>query len=108
MNFLADESIDKQIVDALREKGYEVGYVAQMDPGISDNEVLSLANKEKTILLTADKDFGELIFRLRRHSSGMSPAIKADFAVSLIVEHLQELTGNFSVITPAGIRIRQQ
>ncbi|HPD55830.1 MAG TPA: DUF5615 family PIN-like protein [Smithellaceae bacterium] len=116
MNFLADESIDKQIVEALREKGYDVAYVAEMDPGISDDEVLSLANKEKAVLLTADKDFGELVFRLRRLSSGitlirlagMSPAIKADFAVSLIVEHLQELTGHFSVITPAGIRIRQK
>lgn len=40
MNLLADESIDRQIVDALRAQGYNVGYVAEMDPGISDDIVL--------------------------------------------------------------------
>lgn len=61
MNLLADESIDRQIVDALREKEYIVGYVAEMDPGISDDIVLELANSEGVLLLTADKDFGEYV-----------------------------------------------
>lgn len=42
-----------------------------MDPGISDDIVLELANSEGVLLLTADKDFGELVFRLRRVSSGV-------------------------------------
>ncbi|MEI6126630.1 MAG: DUF5615 family PIN-like protein [Pseudomonadota bacterium] len=55
MNFIADESVDKQIVDRLRLDGYFVDYVAEMDPGISDQTVFDLANKHKAILLTADK-----------------------------------------------------
>ena len=49
MNFLADESIDRQIVDALREDDHAVLYVNEMDPGISDDEVLDKAKKGSAI-----------------------------------------------------------
>ena len=85
MNFLADESVDRRIVDRLRQDGHLVGYVAEMEPGISDDTVLDLANQEATLLLTADKDFGELVFRQRRlmpgivliRLAGLSPTRKA-------------------------------
>lgn len=63
MKFLADESVDYQIVDRLRQDGHEIWYVAEMEPGISDDAVLDEANKKMAILLTSDKDFGELVFR---------------------------------------------
>ncbi len=40
MKFLADESVDYQIVDHLRQDGHEIWYVAEMEPGISDDVVL--------------------------------------------------------------------
>ncbi len=82
MNFLADESVDKPIVEGLRRQNYIVGYVAEMDPGISDDLVLDLANREKALLLTADKDFGELVFRLRRLSSGAQPLPRKSLMLS--------------------------
>lgn len=51
MNFVADEGIDGPIVEVLRENKHYVWYVAEMDPGISDEEVLSLANRENALLL---------------------------------------------------------
>ncbi len=60
MNFLADEGVDRQIVDRLRLDGHGVLYIAEMDPGISDDEVLDIANREDALLLTSDKDFGGL------------------------------------------------
>jgi predicted nuclease of predicted toxin-antitoxin system len=63
VKFLADECVDRQIVERLRRERHEVLYFVEMEPGISDDEVRNLANLEKSILLTADKDFGELIFR---------------------------------------------
>ncbi|MBI5191506.1 MAG: DUF5615 family PIN-like protein [Nitrospirae bacterium] len=116
MNFLADESVDRQIVEKLRESGYEVDYIAEMAPGIPDDGVLELANTNGALLLTADKDFGELVYRLRRISTGvilvrlagLSPAKKAELVVHIITRHISELAGLFSVITPTGIRIRQQ
>lgn len=114
MNFLADEGVDRQIVNRLREAGHVVHYVAEMDPGISDNVVLNRANRENTVLLTTDKDFGELVFRLRRSSSGivlirlsgLSPQKKAETVLNAIRKYSQELSGAFSVITQKGIRIR--
>ncbi len=44
MNFVADESVDRQIVERLRDNGHSVWYVAEMAPSISDDEVLQLAN----------------------------------------------------------------
>jgi predicted nuclease of predicted toxin-antitoxin system len=63
MNLLADEGVDRQIVERLRQEGYSVLYIAEMDPGISDDLVLDKANQVEALLLTADKDFGELVFR---------------------------------------------
>ena len=97
MIFLADEGIDRQIVDRLRDEGHFVQYVAEMDPGISDDSVLELANIQNALLLTADKDFGELVFRQRRASagviliglSGLSAAHKAEAVANLIHEHVR-------------------
>ena len=66
-----------------------------MAPGISDNVVLETANREGVLLLTADKDFGELVFRFRRLSSGVMlvrlygllPAKKAEIVVSVLKKH---------------------
>lgn len=45
MNFVADESVDGAIVKRLRQDGHQVSYVAEMEPGISDEVVLGLANR---------------------------------------------------------------
>jgi predicted nuclease of predicted toxin-antitoxin system len=63
MKFLADENIDQQIVKALRDRGHEVLYVAEMERGVDDDFLSELANEEETVLITADKDFGEIVFR---------------------------------------------
>ena len=58
MNLFADESVDQEIVEVLRNDGHMVLYVAEMDPGIPDDAVLTRANKTNALLLTADKDYG--------------------------------------------------
>jgi predicted nuclease of predicted toxin-antitoxin system len=114
VKFLADECVDRQIVDRLRQEGYEVLYVVEMEPGISDEEVLSLANRNESILLTADKDFGDLIFRQGKIAkgvvlvrlAGLSPEVKAEVVANAIREHAEELLQAFTVITPVTVRIR--
>lgn len=71
MKILADESVDRAIVERLRQHNYQVWYVAEMEPGISDGVVLNFANREEAILLTADKDFGEIVFRQKRTAKGV-------------------------------------
>ena len=66
MNLLADESVDRPIVERLRADNHSVVYVAELDPGVGDDAVLERANHGAMLLITADRDFGELVFRLRR------------------------------------------
>ena len=63
MNLLADEGVEGPIVAALRQARHDVVYVAEMEPSISDNSVLLLANNQKALLVTQDKDFGDMVFR---------------------------------------------
>lgn len=114
MNFLADEGVDFPVVQRLRSDGHEVLYVAEMDPGISDEKVLAVANDKNALLLTADKDFGELVYRLRRISAGvllmrlagLSPASKAELVSSVVRDHGGQLMYTFTVITPGMVRVR--
>lgn len=52
MNLLADESVDGPIVEALRQSGHSVTYVAEFTPGIADEEVLREANGRSALLIT--------------------------------------------------------
>ena len=115
MNLLADESVDRQIVDRLRQDGHAVRYIAEMTPGISDDRVLDLANQGASVLLTADKDFGELVFRQGRLTvgillvrlAGLSPIRKAEVVASVVSQHSAELSGAFAVLAPRSFRIRR-
>ena len=115
MNFLADESIDRQIVVHLRQDGHAVQYIAEMASGISDDNVLAIANRESSLLLTADKDFGELVFRQGRFTlgtllvrlAGVAPERKAELVASIIAQRSEELPGAFAVLTPRSLRIRR-
>ena len=71
MSFVADESVDQQIVERLRTEGHDVWYIAEATPGASDEDVLTLAKRNGAILLTADKDFGEMVFRQRQITGGV-------------------------------------
>jgi len=51
MNLVADEGVDRQIVERLRADGHSVLYVAEMAPGIADDVVLSRANQDSALLL---------------------------------------------------------
>ena len=70
MNLLADENVDRQIVEQLRFDGHDVLYITELEPSIPDNIVFDRANERAALLLTEDKDFGEIVFRDGRLSSG--------------------------------------
>lgn len=116
MKFLADENLDKPIVERLRKDGHTVLYVIEIEPSVSDDEVLQRANQESALLLTGDKDFGELVFRQNRIAhgvvlirlAGLSPQRKAELITMAVQEHADELAQNFTVIAPGAVRIRRR
>jgi predicted nuclease of predicted toxin-antitoxin system len=62
MRFLANENFPLESVRLLREAGHDVLSVGESMPGIEDEEILSLAAQEGRVLLTFDRDYGELIY----------------------------------------------
>ena len=116
MNLLADESVDKPIVDRLRQDSHTVKYIAEVHPSIDDDTVLHQANQNNALLITSDKDFGELIFRMGQIHSGVvlvrltgrSAEIKARVVSTVIADRGHELLSSFTVISPGRVRIRHR
>jgi predicted nuclease of predicted toxin-antitoxin system len=116
MNLVADEGVDKAIVDALRASGFSVKYFAEAGVGAADKEVLAAANDEQSLLLTCDKDFGELVFRQRQvHAgvvlirlTGMTAAKKANMVLEAIKQHSPDMGGAFTVISAGLLRVRHR
>lgn len=114
MRFLANENIPGDAVAALRDGGHDVAWVRSDGPGSSDIDVLARAVREHRILLTFDKDFGELAWRAGLPAAcgvvlfrlPMPPPTAAPAVIAGIVSGRDDWAGNFSVIEPGRIRIR--
>jgi len=114
VRLLADEGVEARIVERLRFEGHDVEYVAELAPGITDDDVLEGANSGQRVLVTVDKDFGELVFRLLRVTagvllvrlSGLSSDDKATMVASAVRDHGSQMSGAFTVVSPGMVRIR--
>lgn len=113
MRFLADESCDFSIVRALRAAGHDVLAVAEISPRADDPNVMELAVRDERILLTEDKDFGQLVYANAQPSGGVIfirfPAgarkTLSTAVLNLIAERREQLLGSFVVMTPGRVRI---
>jgi predicted nuclease of predicted toxin-antitoxin system len=99
MQFLADESCDFAVVRALRAAGHDVKAVAEAALGATDHAVLELAVRERRVLLTEDKDFGQLVFAASRSTGGVIfirfPATaRSHFPASLLISSVQSRKGS--------------
>ena len=69
--FIADENIPKESVDLLKKQGLDIISITDFAFGLGDDEVLDLANRKGRIVITFDKDFGQLIFKKKRKTEGL-------------------------------------
>ena len=113
MRILADENFPGDAVTALRGRGHDVLWVREEAPGIGDREVLARAQAEARIVITFDKDFGELAFRFGLPATAgvillrlpaPSPAVVARRATAAL-ESRDDWAGHFSVIEEDRIRM---
>jgi predicted nuclease of predicted toxin-antitoxin system len=115
MRFLADECLHEQIVAIVRETGHEVATIASIEAGATDELVLQRAASERAILLTVDKDFGEIVIKRGALSAGIvlfrrsaaQPVRSAARLLRLIEEQGEGLYAAYAVITPARARLRK-
>ncbi|SRR5581483_82256 len=113
MRLLANENFPLDAVEALRADGHDVAWIREEAPGSSDEQVLARAQQERRVLVTFDKDFGELAFRsklpatsgviLFRITASSSRRI-AQVAVQALASRT-DWAGHFSVIEDQRIRM---
>jgi predicted nuclease of predicted toxin-antitoxin system len=114
MRLLADENFPGPAVRALRSQGHDVIWVKERMRGAPDLEVLRAAQTEQRILLTCDKDFGELAFGAGLPAAcgvvlfrlvGLDPAEDNERMVRALAAR-DDWAGHFAVVTDARIRLR--
>jgi predicted nuclease of predicted toxin-antitoxin system len=114
MRFLADESVSRIVIERLRDAGHDVTAIAETKSGAPDKDVLDAANAEDRVLITEDRDFGEMVIRQRLGVRGMilleldrlSSMAEADTVVAAVFMHADKVSGNLLVIEPGRIRVR--
>lgn len=114
MRFLANENFPGIAVKALQKLGHDIAWVRIDAPGSSDQEVLRRARKEQRILITFDKDFGELAFRdglpadcgiILFRILLSSPEQVSKRIVAALESH-EDWKGHFAVIEETRIRLK--
>ena len=114
MRFLADENVSRLVVDGLRAAGFDVVTVVATSAGTPDDEVLSAADRDGRILITEDRDFGELVVRQRLAVLGvilialdrLSNAAEAARVTEVARAHADRMAGNLLVVEPGRVRVR--
>jgi predicted nuclease of predicted toxin-antitoxin system len=114
VRWLLDECVDAELVAILHRSGHDVVYIADVEPRAPDREVMNLACREERLLLTEDKDFGDLVFREARPVPGIV-LLRIDTAQRLrkgprllaAIERFGDaLFGHYTVVERARFRSR--
>jgi predicted nuclease of predicted toxin-antitoxin system len=114
MRIIANENVAASVISALRQRGHDVNWVKESNPKASDEIVLATAQSEERLVLTHDKDFGELAFRyglpatcgvLLIRLSGTGRQADIDQVLS-VIDGRDDWAGQFSVASRGRIRMR--
>ena len=111
--FLADENIPFYVVKQLRKEGYKVISVLEDFAGSSDEKILELSSRNKWVIITFDKDFGELIYKEKSNMPAgiillrvtpKSPAYILQLLKWLLLQANLSFEGNFVVVNKDKVR----
>ena len=113
MRFLVDECTGPKVAEWLRDENHEVFSVFDEARGATDNDILTKAFSENWILITNDKDFGEMVFRERRTHHGVvfmrledeRSANKIEVLRRLLKGYAEKLPEGFVVVTETKVRL---
>lgn len=114
LKIVFDESVDYRLVKKIISAGYEGISIMKDYKGISDKEVLIIARNNNAIIITEDKDFGELIFSHKESKTGIvllrynaKDLDKIhDSIIITFKKYNESLYKKFTVISTNKIRIR--
>lgn len=116
MRFIVDACAYVQVVDSLRDDGHEVTHVRYLFSDSSDEDLLRMANTALSILVSEDRDFGDLIVRDGCPANGVvivkvaefrgSPASLGSHIADVVRQLGQDCIGQFIVVEPGRERRR--
>lgn len=114
MRFLFDVGVSVAAERWLAGQGYDVKAVRDLDPSMPDSDILELAATEARLVVTMDKDFGELVYRSGRAHAGVlllrleaaTGAEKVAVLETIIGRHAADIVGKFAVYQNGKLRIR--
>jgi predicted nuclease of predicted toxin-antitoxin system len=115
MRFLVDESTGAAVVQFLRSLGHDVEAVAETMPSADDAVILQKAVTEQFLVVTNDKDFGDLVYRSGQAHVGIvllrlkdeSAANRVAVVKAILEKHAADLPGNFVVASETNVRVRK-
>lgn len=115
MKFIVDESTGHSAAEFLKEEGHDAVFVGDIEKGISDREILEQAFEENRIIVTNDKDFGELTVRHEIEAEGVvilrlnieTPENKRKVLGHLLDEHSEKMEDNLVIAREDQIKTRK-
>jgi predicted nuclease of predicted toxin-antitoxin system len=114
MRLCANENLPEESILRLRQSGHDVLWIREARPGSPDAEVLALAHAESRLLITFDKDFGELVFRSGAKAShgivlfriAQPSATAVATKIAAVLASRDDWIGQFSVVEDFSVRMR--
>jgi len=114
LRFLVDVNVGQAVVDWLRVEGHDTLFVRDLDPRMDDQDVLTLAIRERRVVVTMDNDFGELVYYSGRGHVGVlllrmgdaDKSAKVEAVKQIVLHHGDELAGHFCVYRSGRLRVR--
>ncbi|MCK5146228.1 DUF5615 family PIN-like protein [bacterium] len=116
IKFLIDVGVGKKVEESLLKNGYNIKAVRDIDPGMADDSILRMAVSENRMVITMDKDFGELIFNSGLPHSGVlllrledaRANEKINVLEKILEDHSEKLSNNFCVYQNSKLRVRKK
>ena len=113
MKVLVDMGVGTKVARVLVQAGHDVKTVRELDRTMPDDEILALATRESRVVVTMDKDFGELVFREKQPHAGVlllraeasNGTEKARIVSEIVAAHAPALPGKFAVFKNGRVRL---
>jgi len=114
LKFLVDVGVGRKVEKWLRDNGYDVKSILDINPRMTDDKILEIANSELRMVLTMDKDFGELVFKKRQNHFGVlilrledaNGEQKKEIIEQILTEYSKDIINRFCVFQDGTLRIR--
>lgn len=112
LKFLANVNVEKPIIDFLVKKGFDIKWIVDIDKRMSDIQVCKIADNEQRIVLSNDKDFGEIVFFQKKilygiilfRVKGQNSLEKITLLEKLLDKYADKITNHFVIITKEKFR----